>query len=108
MLRRLVVLAAFLMLGGCETDEDFWQPYHDVVGSAQDVVGTAWPFGQAVASAPTRYDDARCASVAEQRSADADANGYDDETQDVVYSGTYADCVEWSRQHPHSLEVEPD
>jgi hypothetical protein len=116
-MRRLVVLVALLMLGGCESDEDFWQPYHvaaggahDVMGGARDVLGNAWPFGGAPPydAANAQYANAFCASVADQRVADASANGYDDDMQDIVHAGTYADCMEWNKAHPRPLEIQTE
>jgi len=38
--------------------------------------------------------------VARQRAEDAAASGLDRETQDIVRSGTYANCRAWEAAHP--------
>ena len=40
-----------------------------------------------------------CRGVAEQRSADARLNGYDEDERDAVYAGTYRDCKAWRARH---------
>lgn len=44
--------------------------------------------------------EAHCEAVARQRAADAAADGLDRETQEIVHSGAYADCIAWARAHP--------
>jgi hypothetical protein len=91
MLRFAFICAAALCLAGCESDADFWQPVTD----------NAWLFGdpQPVEPVAATYDDAHCQAVAHARAADAKANGYDDELREIVYSGTYAECTAWDKQH---------
>lgn len=53
-----------------------------------------------IASAPVpNLVDAHCRAVAHQRAADAHANGFSFEMSDIVYDGTYKDCVAWASQH---------
>jgi hypothetical protein len=92
MLRFVFIGALALSLAGCESDADFWQP-----------VDNAWPFGDSQ-PAPPAYDNAHCQAIAYERAADAKANGYDDESREIVYSGTYAECVAWDKQHPEARE----
>jgi hypothetical protein len=89
MLRFAFICAVALSLAGCESDADFWEP----------VVDTA--FGPSEPVAPTEVtaaDVPHCQAVAYARAADASANGYDDD-RETIYSGTYAECVAWDRQH---------
>lgn len=92
MLRWLFLVIALLPLAGCESDEDFWQPYNDAVGG---LFGDATP---ATATAPLPEDD-HCRQVAYARAADARANGFDDDMRDEIYAGTYQNCVSWARAH---------
>jgi hypothetical protein len=88
MSRWIFLLVAALSLAACGTDEG-WAP------------DNLWPFADSQpAAAPQRADDAHCRKVAHARAADAEANGFDDGTRDEIYSGTYADCVNWDRAHP--------
>ena len=91
MLRFAFLCAVALSLCGCESDADFWQPVTD----------TGWLFGDAQPAVPVAaaYDDAHCQAIAHERAADAKANGYDDELREIVYSGTYAECAAWDKQH---------
>jgi hypothetical protein len=50
------------------------------------------------AQALQRGDD--CKSVAAGRAMDAYANGFDRDTINATYSGTYKDCVSWRSTHP--------
>ncbi|HTW33580.1 MAG TPA: hypothetical protein VMD53_03100 [Rhizomicrobium sp.] len=92
MLRLFFVCAVAVSLAGCESESDFWQP----------VVDNAWPFADSQPAKPVAatYDDAHCAAVARERTADAKVNGYDDDLSEIVYSGTYADCAAWDKKHP--------
>lgn len=36
-----------------------------------------------------------CTQVAQQRMNDAASNGYDTDDQQIVFRGTYDDCVQW-------------
>ena len=94
MLRFVFICAAALCLAGCESDEDFWQPYNDAVGG---LFGDATP-ATAAATAPQPEDD-HCRQVAYARAADAKANGFDDDMRDEIYAGTYQNCVTWARAH---------
>jgi hypothetical protein len=87
MLRFLFIGAAALCLAGCESDTDFWQPVIDST------------FGDSQPAAAT-YDDTHCEALAHARAADAKANGYDDDMREQIYSGTYAECAAWDKQHP--------
>jgi len=87
MLRFVFLGAVVLCLAGCESDADFWPAFGD---------------SQPAASATPAYDDAHCQAIAYERAADAKANGYDDELREIVYSGTYAECVAWDKQHPEA------
>jgi len=92
MLRFVFICAVALSLGGCESTADIWQPVAD---------GT-WLFGEAqpmAVPAVATYDDAHCQAIAQERAADAKANGYDEELREIVYSGTYAECAAWDKQH---------
>jgi hypothetical protein len=93
MLRFLFISVFALCLAGCESGADFWQPVDD-----------AWPFSDSQAAVPAvaTADNAHCAALAYERAADAKANGYDDELREAVYSGTYAECAAWDRQHAPS------
>jgi hypothetical protein len=53
-----------------------------------------------IAAAPVpNAVDAHCQAVAHQRAADAHANGFSFKMADVIYEGTYKDCVAWDAQH---------
>jgi hypothetical protein len=56
------------------------------------------PVAEMAAAGPGPYD-AHCKAVAHQRAADARANGYSFSMADVVYDGTYKDCVVWDTLH---------
>jgi hypothetical protein len=90
MLRFLFIGAAALCLAGCESDTDFWQP----------VIDSAFGDSQPVAPAAATADDAHCEALAHARTADAKANGFDDEMREQIYSGTYAECAAWDQRHP--------
>ena len=95
MLRFAFICAAALCLAGCESDEDFWQPYNDAVSG---VFGDAAPT-TAAATAPEDSEADHCRKVAYARAADAKANGFDDEMREQVYTGTYQNCITWARDH---------
>ena len=95
MLRIAIVCAVALSLAGCESDVDFWQPVTDGTWLSGDAQPAAEPAAQTT-------DDAHCQAVAYARAADARANGYDDDLRDTVYSGTYAECTAWDKQHGQS------
>jgi len=90
-LRIVIVVAAAAFLFGCETDDEYWPPFHDSAGNSP---------AQSEASSPaTPPYDAHCHAVAHQRAADARANGYSIEMEETVYQGTYKDCMSWESQH---------
>lgn len=93
-LRTIIVLAAALVLAGCETDEDFWRPYHYVMNEVRPA-----PARAALAQRNANPIDAHCRAVARQRAADAGANGYSLEMENTIYAGTYKDCVSWDTAH---------
>jgi hypothetical protein len=39
---------------------------------------------------------ARCQAVAKQRASDAGMNGYGEDLQKAIYTGTYQDCLQWA------------
>lgn len=92
MLRFVLIGAAALCLAGCESNADLWQP----------VVDGAWPFSNAQTAVPAvaTADNAHCTALAQERVADAKENGYDAELRKQIYSGTYAECAAWDKQHP--------
>jgi hypothetical protein len=57
------------------------------------------PVTEVAAIAPPSRYDVHCKAVAHQRAADARANGYTFDMADVIYAGTYKDCVAWDSQH---------
>jgi len=91
MLRFLFLGAAALCLAGCGSSTDFLQPFDD-----------AWPFSdqQAAVPAVATADNAHCTALAREREADAKENGFDDDMRAQIYSGTYAECAAWDKQHP--------
>jgi hypothetical protein len=89
MLRFAFVCAVALSLAGCESDTDFWEP----------VVDTAFGPSQPPVPAEPVAAASHCQAVAYARAADARANGYDDDLQETVYSGTYAECAAWDERH---------
>jgi hypothetical protein len=48
---------------------------------------------------PIPLVNTHCQAVARQRAADARANGYSFEMEDLIYDGTYKDCVQWDSRH---------
>ena len=48
---------------------------------------------------PIPLINTHCQAVAHQRAADARANGYSFEMEDLIYDGTYKDCVQWDSRH---------
>jgi hypothetical protein len=91
-------MMAMLLVGGCES-VDFWQPIVRVLGPE----GRPHEGEEAPAAAPNPGSSGvphpDCAEVAKERSEDAEANGYDPETVEAVYKGTYADCIAWAKKH---------
>jgi hypothetical protein len=100
MLRFAFICAVALSLAGCESDADFLQPVVDAAFGPSQPIAPATPVAAAVTS-----DDARCQAVAYARAADAKANGFDDDLQETVYSGTYAECAAWDSRHS---QVQPN
>jgi hypothetical protein len=94
-LRIFIAVAAFLLLAGCETDEDFWRPYHYLAGDER-----AGAEQNARATKTSRSYDTKCVAVARQRALDARENGYDIDMENTIYQGTYKDCVAWDSRHP--------
>jgi hypothetical protein len=94
MFRFAFVCAVALSLAGCESDTDFWEPVVDTAFGPSQPPVPAEPVADATIS-----NDARCHAVAYARAADAKANGYDDDLQETVYSGTYAECAAWDSRH---------
>jgi hypothetical protein len=86
-------LCFVLVLSGCESDADFWRPYQLLTGTV------ASPVPQEV---QTTSKDPHCDSVARQRASDAIANGFDTSLAELIYRGTYSDCVAWNEAHPSS------
>lgn len=89
-MRPTIIIAALLLLGGCQSGGKPWQPYRDLVGDSGND------------TAPSQADtnsDAHCVSVAKQRALDARVNGYSLEMETAVYQGTYKDCAAWDAQH---------
>ncbi len=82
------------LLAGCETDEDFWRPYHALVGDQHP------HHALRTTTTQTAADDARCRTAAAQREADARANGYSIELADQIYRGALLDCLAWVTAHP--------
>jgi len=41
----------------------------------------------------------KCATVAQQRMRDSEANGYDQAAQKTSFDYTYNDCVQWDAAH---------
>lgn len=98
MSRWILLLVAVLPLAGCESDADFWAPYDYVVDSARSAAG--WDAAPQLSAAPVQQaEDPHCRKVAYARAADARANGFDDDTREAIYSGTYRDCLKWNRTH---------
>ena len=57
------------------------------------------PAVQAAQLAPSAATNAHCRQLAGLRSRDAAYAGEDEETQDAVYSRTYAECTAWEARH---------
>jgi hypothetical protein len=91
-------MVAMLLVGGCET-VDFWQPIVRVFGRQGRHHETEAPPKTTNSNPGTGVPRADCREVAKERSTDAEANGYDLETAETVYKGTYADCVAWQKKH---------
>jgi hypothetical protein len=72
-----------------------------VVAAAPVVVPrpVAPPAAEVAAVAPPSPYNAHCKAVAHQRAADARANGYTFDMADVIYDGTYKDCLAWDTRH---------
>jgi hypothetical protein len=87
--------AAVLMLAGCETDAG-WRPHRDSAVTERPI---AAPVQQATKSSGP--GDAYCRSVAGQRAEDAKVNRLGTDIQNIIYRGTYKDCVAWSADHEH-------
>jgi hypothetical protein len=94
--RRVIFVAAALLLSGCGTDEFFSRPIHYLTGGWRPRVTFAAPKIQT-----TDAIDAHCREVADQRAMDARANRYSIEMEHIIYEGTYKDCVAWDSQHAH-------
>jgi len=56
----------------------------------------------AVAAPLPPSPDMHCQAVARQHAEDAAASGLDEETQEIVRRGTYANCMAWDVAHPQS------
>jgi hypothetical protein len=94
-LRIFVVVAALLLLAGCEANGSGWRSdYH----STNDEQTSAAP--SAATTRPSMPVDAHCVAVARQRAMDARENGYDVDMEDTIYQGTYKDCAAWDARHP--------
>lgn len=94
-MRTLIGITAFLLLAGCESDEEFWRPYHYVTDHY--LTSSAVPDeGGDPSRAPP---NAHCVAVAQQRARDATANGYDNDIVAAIYRGSYRDCAAWDAQH---------
>jgi hypothetical protein len=93
LLRLLFVSAAILLLAGCDTDSG-WRPHSD---SATDEPRSAKPIRNAAKLA--NPNDSHCREIATQRADDAKDNRFNAEIQNLIYRGTYKDCIAWSAQH---------
>ena len=113
-MKAILFVAAALLLAACE-DDTGWVPDQTVAAGQPPVavapsVTTAPPATTPppapdvsqtqpqIAAAPNPVDT-HCRAVAHQREADARANGFSFEMSDLVYEGTYKDCVAWQTQH---------
>jgi hypothetical protein len=61
------------------------------------LAGSAAAAPAAIAASPTA--EAHCKDVAQQRKRDAAANGYEEDMQKQIFSGTYKTCMDWAAQH---------
>ena len=109
-MRRLVLLASFLLLAGC-TDGDWTQVMTGIgVGSDKPL---AYPAADAPnAAAAANYSaylnsagsvltpEQKCARVAKERTDDVQNQGFDETVQRSVYDSAYADCMLWSKRAP--------
>ena len=77
------MVIATVFPGGCESD----------IQMPPELSGT-------VAEQPATPDEAHCRAVAEERAADALANGYGFEVEQSVYQETYGDCMTWRARKP--------
>jgi phospholipid-binding lipoprotein MlaA len=86
-----------------DIDSDFDDQPENVRLAAQEVAaaeGTAVASdGAFVAPAASPTNDAYCATLAQSRADDADANGIDADEQQAVHDGTYKDCMTWKTAH---------
>ena len=102
-MRKVFVLAAAFLVAGC-TDADWshWTSFDSpreypvalppaaVIPPPAVVATIVTPVAT---SAPVR---ANCERTALERRGDAEAQGFDEETQKRVYDATYADCMTWA------------
>jgi hypothetical protein len=89
-LRLVAPCALLLAVAGCETDADFWRPYHWAMAET----GTRQ-------QTPAAAANSHCAAVAGQRAEDARANRLTGDEVAAIYRGTYADCVAWDARAKH-------
>jgi len=101
--RTIALVAAALLLAGCEAD-DGWMPGDNPAVAPAPPAETAPamappPTADETPTGPVNAIDAHCQAVAQQRAADARANGYSFKMESTVYNGTYQECVEWDARH---------
>ena len=93
LLRVLIVGAATMFLASCETDSG-WRPHTD---SALEEHLPAKPIRNTAKAADP--NDSYCRGIANQRADDAKVNRFGADIQNLIYRGTYKDCVAWLSQH---------
>jgi len=125
--RSILFVGAALLLAGCGDTGEGWVPGDDgkyeapaarpapeplvqappapipqspLVEAPPAPVPSPPPMQPASASPPPiPLVNTHCQAVARQRAADARANGYSFEMEDLIYDGTYKDCVQWDSRH---------
>jgi len=97
LLRLGVLVLALPLLAGCADGDWAYLTHYD----SPAVTGDAAPD---VPAAPVKYrhemsvegrSPSQCRRAAEERSVDAERQGFDDDIRKVVYDKTYADCMAW-------------
>ncbi|MGD0192971.1 MAG: hypothetical protein ABSD74_19710 [Rhizomicrobium sp.] len=98
MIRPLLSVTVALGLLGCGASDYFDRQWSSGVPPSV-LFGERAP-APSLQSSAASPGNAHCEDVAKSRAEDAAANGYDDDMQNAVHDGTYADCITWHNAHP--------